>query len=81
MSTVTVSPKYQVVIPKEAREKIHLKKGQKMIVIVKGRVISLIPDRPLSELRGSAKGISLKGLREKKDISERANTAINFLNI
>ena len=67
MGTVTLSPKYQVVIPKEAREKVHLKKGQKIVVIVKGGIISLIPERPLKELRGFAKGISREGLRDKRD--------------
>ncbi len=67
MSSVTVSPKYQVVIPKEARERMHLKKGQKMIVIVKNGILSLIPDRPLVDLKGFIKGMSPRGLREKKN--------------
>lgn len=67
MSTVTVSPKYQVVIPREVREKIRLKSGQKVVVIVKQGVISLIPDRPLTKLRGFAKSLSQRGLREKKE--------------
>ena len=67
MNRVTVSPKYQVVIPKDAREQMHIKKGQKMIVVVKGRVLTYVPDRPLSELRGFLKGMKPGGLREKKD--------------
>lgn len=67
MSTVTISPKYQVVIPKEAREQIRLKKGQKVIVIVKNGIISLVPARPLTELKGFAKGVTSHGLREKKE--------------
>jgi len=39
MSTTTISPKYQVVIPKEVREKLHLKSGQRMTVVVKGGVV------------------------------------------
>ncbi len=65
MGTTTVSPKYQVVIPKEARIKLHIEKGQKMIVLVKDNIITLIPDRSLSELRGFVRGISKKGIREK----------------
>ncbi|MBI2119137.1 MAG: AbrB/MazE/SpoVT family DNA-binding domain-containing protein [Elusimicrobia bacterium] len=67
MGIVTISPKYQVVIPKEAREKTHLKKGQKMIVVVKSGIISFIPSRELSEFRGFAKGMDKQNIREKKD--------------
>ena len=67
MNTVTVSPKYQVVIPRDVREQFHIKKGQKMIVVVKGGVITFVPDRPLSELRGFLKGMKPGDLREKKD--------------
>lgn len=67
MGTVRVSPKYQVVIPKDIREKMHLKRGQEMVVVVKGGIVSFIPSRPLSELRGFLKGMSKEGIREKKD--------------
>ena len=36
MGITTISPKFQVVIPKEVREKLHLKSGQRMAVLVKG---------------------------------------------
>ena len=67
MSQVLISTKYQVVIPKDVRNGMHLKPGQKVICIAKDGIIHLIPDRPISSLRGFAKGISTKGLREKKD--------------
>ena len=67
MPGVLISTKYQVVIPKEVRVDLHLKPGQKMICIAKDGVIHLIPDRPISSLRGFAKGMSIKGLREKED--------------
>lgn len=67
MARTRVSPKYQVVIPKEARESANLKVGQELQVIVKGGVITLVPDRPLAQLRGFAKGIRTDDLREKKD--------------
>ena len=54
---VTVSPKYQVVIPKEIREKLGLNPGQKLEVMVYEGRIELIPVRPISELRGAFKGI------------------------
>jgi AbrB family looped-hinge helix DNA binding protein len=67
MSQTTVSSKYQVVIPKEIRERVHLRPGQKLAVIVRGNVISLVPDIPLEDLRGFLKGMKTEGLREKVD--------------
>lgn len=67
MTQVVVSPKYQVVIPKEVREKLPLHKGQKMIVMAKGEVIVLLPAAPLKHYRGFLKGMDAKNIREKKD--------------
>ncbi len=67
MSIARISPKYQLVIPKEAREKAHLRKGQDVAVLVKGQIITLVPVRPLKHLKGFAKGMSREGIREKKD--------------
>jgi len=67
MARTRVSPKYQVVIPKEVRESMGLKVGQELQVVTKGGVITLVPERPLSDLRGFAKGIRTDNLREKKD--------------
>jgi hypothetical protein len=36
-------------------------------VVAKGGVISLVPERPLSELRGLLRGASTEGVREKRD--------------
>jgi len=41
--------------------------GQELEVIAKGGTITLVPDRPLSSLRGFAKGIRIDELREKND--------------
>jgi AbrB family looped-hinge helix DNA binding protein len=67
MAQSTISPKYQVVIPKEIREEIPLRAGQVVQVLVKNGVITLIPDRPLSSLRGFLKGMEINGFREKED--------------
>ena len=64
MHTVTVSPKYQVVIPKTIREAMHLRPGQKMKVIEYDGRIELIPDRNISELKGFLKGINTEFERE-----------------
>lgn len=67
MAKTRVSPKYQVVIPKEIRESADLKVGQELQVVSKGGMITLVPERPLSALRGFAKGIRTDHLRDKKD--------------
>lgn len=67
MARTKVSPKFQVVIPKEVRESANLKVGQELQVVSKGGVITLVPERPLSSLRGFAKGVRTDNLREKKD--------------
>jgi AbrB family looped-hinge helix DNA binding protein len=65
MQTVTVSPKYQIVIPKAVREALHLRPGQKMQVIEYAGRVELIPERDIKELRGFLKGINTKFKREE----------------
>ncbi|MCG6535354.1 MAG: AbrB/MazE/SpoVT family DNA-binding domain-containing protein [Syntrophales bacterium LBB04] len=65
MQSVTVSPKYQVVIPKTVREALKLRPGQKMQVIEYAGRIELIPERDIQELRGFLKGINTEFVREK----------------
>jgi AbrB family looped-hinge helix DNA binding protein len=64
MSTVTVSPKYQVVIPKEIRRSLKIQPGQKVQVIAYGSRIELVPVRPLKRMRGFLKGIETHVRRE-----------------
>jgi AbrB family looped-hinge helix DNA binding protein len=64
MQSVTVSPKYQVVIPKTVREALNLRPGQKMQVIEYAGRIELIPERDIKELRGFLKGIHTEFKRE-----------------
>jgi len=68
MLTVTVSPKYQVVIPKSIRETLRLRPGQKMQVVEYEGRIELIPERDIKELRGFLKGINTEFKREKDRI-------------
>jgi len=58
MATVTVSPKYQIVIPREVRDAAHIKPGAKMEVILYDGQIHLVPLTPLGSLYGSLKGIN-----------------------
>jgi len=64
MNTVTVSPKYQIVIPKNIRDALQLRPGQKMKVMDYNGRIELIPDRDISELKGFLKGINTDFIRE-----------------
>jgi AbrB family looped-hinge helix DNA binding protein len=68
MQTVTVSPKYQVVIPKTVREALNVRPGQKMQVIEHDGRIEFIPERDLKELRGFLKGINTEFKREEDRI-------------
>jgi len=67
MSVVTVSSKFQVVIPQEVRKKMSLKPGQRVIVIEKDGVVHLIPEKPLKKMRGFVKGVTTENLREEED--------------
>jgi bifunctional DNA-binding transcriptional regulator/antitoxin component of YhaV-PrlF toxin-antitoxin module len=67
MATVTVSAQYQVEIPLEVRLEIPLEVGQRMTVVTKGGVISLVPEQPLAKLRGIAKGADVNGFRDEQD--------------
>ncbi len=67
MATTTISSKYQVVIPKDVREKLYLKSGQKMTVVVKGGVVYLIPEKPIESFKGFLKGMNIKDIREDKE--------------
>lgn len=67
MGRTRVSTKYQIVIPKDVRAKVGIKPGQEFQVVAKGNVITLVPDRPISAMRGFLRGIRTSGFREKKD--------------
>jgi AbrB family looped-hinge helix DNA binding protein len=58
MTTITVSPKFQVVIPKEIRKKLNLKPGQKLQVIQLGNRIEYIILKDVKESRGFLKGMN-----------------------
>jgi AbrB family looped-hinge helix DNA binding protein len=64
METVTISPKFQVVIPKAIREKLSLSPGQKIQAIAYEDRIELIPVQPIKKMRGFLKGIDTRVERE-----------------
>lgn len=67
MVTVKISSKFQVVIPEEVRKKANIKPGQKVVVIEKDGIISIIPQRNMKDLKGSMKELSTEGIRDEGD--------------
>ncbi len=63
-NTVTISPKYQVVIPKAIREQMNLRPGQKIRVLAYGDHLSFVPARPIKSMRGFLKGMDASFERE-----------------
>ena len=66
METVTVSPKYQVVIPSRIRKSLRLKPGQKIKVILYDNRIEMIPVKSVEEARGFLRGIDTTVDRESE---------------
>ena len=67
MTTVTVSPKFQVVIPQQVRQSLGVKIGQKMVVLAYDNRIVMIPERPIQQSRGSLKGLDTSLERDQED--------------
>lgn len=67
METVSISTKYQVVIPRAARKQLRVKPGQKMQVIIYDNRVVLIPVRSIREARGSLRGLNTENLRDEAD--------------
>ncbi len=67
MAQAVVSTKFQVVIPKEIRRDIGLRSGQRVQIIAKSGVITMVPDQPIARMKGFLKGMKSRAPREKKD--------------
>ena len=65
MKAVTISPKYQIVIPRDVRETLRIKPGDKMQVLNYANRIELVPVRKLNSMRGFLKEIDTIVVREK----------------
>ena len=65
MDTVTLSPKFQVVIPLAIREALHLTAGEKLRVLRYGDRVEVIPVRPIQQLRGFLRGMDTTLPREE----------------
>ena len=67
MDTVTLSPKFQVVIPKRVRERMSLRAGEKLEVISFDDRVELIPVHPMAEMRGFLHGLDPSFERDRED--------------
>ena len=65
MDTVTISPKFQVVIPRAVREQLGLEPGQKVQALAYNNRVELIPVQPLRRMRGFLKGIDTSVARDR----------------
>jgi len=64
MNTVTVSPKFQVVIPLVVRVALGLRPGEKLRVMRFDDRVELVPVRPIRKMRGFLKGMDTAIRRE-----------------
>ena len=67
METVTVSSKYQVIIPEKVRRATGIKPGDKMAVIIKHNIIHYVPIKPLETTKGMVPGLDSIDLRDEHD--------------
>ena len=67
MKAVTISSKWQIVIPREERERLKLTKGEKLLVVPWDDAFVLMPDRDISELRGAFPKLSADDIRDEND--------------
>jgi len=65
MQTVTISPKYQVVIPKEIRKALHLVPGEKLQVFYYQHRLEFVPMKDIKKMRGFLKGIDTQIERDQ----------------
>jgi AbrB family looped-hinge helix DNA binding protein len=68
-ATVTVSPKFQIVIPKPVREKLNIHVGQELLVYAFDGALRIEIPKPITELRGIARGIRWE--RSDRDRNDR----------
>ena len=67
MHVATLTSKFQIGIPKAFRDDLGLKAGQQFVFIAKGDTIVMVPQRHVSELRGSFKGANTRDVRDRTE--------------
>ncbi|MFW5750269.1 MAG: AbrB/MazE/SpoVT family DNA-binding domain-containing protein [Planctomycetota bacterium] len=68
MTAVAVSPKFQVVIPKDIRRQLDIKPGQKVDVLAVGGTIHIVPVASIRSLKGAFPGIATEVDRDDRDL-------------
>lgn len=67
MEAVTISSKFQVVIPREVREQFDLKPGQKLVFIPYNGTLRVVVVPPIEKARGMLTGMNVEAVREEED--------------
>lgn len=67
MQVATLSAKYQISIPKQIREQLHLEAGQQFIFLAKGNGLHLVPKRNFEQIKGLLKGANTNNIRDRRD--------------
>ncbi|WP_353200469.1 AbrB/MazE/SpoVT family DNA-binding domain-containing protein [Sandarakinorhabdus sp.] len=70
MNTVTVSPKFQIVIPKEIRNRLSIEPGQKLTAMVWDGQLTFVPQLSLADLRGICAGMENDFVRDRSDLDK-----------
>jgi AbrB family looped-hinge helix DNA binding protein len=73
MYTVTISPKFQICIPKALRNELHIKAGQKFIIILHANSLQLVPKRDLADVRGIMSGAHRENIRDRNERNEKVS--------
>ena len=71
MSAVTLSARFQISIPKDVREEMGLRPGQKFEVLRIGRTLRLVPQPRMEDLFGLGRGVNPTGYRDRGDRNAR----------
>lgn len=67
MFSATISSKFQICIPKQLREQLHIEAGQQFVFIVHGNAIQLVPKRSLNDVKGIMKGANTANTRDRHE--------------
>ncbi len=70
MNITTLSPKFQVMIPKKVREEMKLKAGAKFVVFSYDNRVMMVPEKTAKDIRGIAKGVDLNFERDPDRLTE-----------
>lgn len=71
MTSITLSSNFQVSLPKSVREELRLEAGQRFLVMARGAVVSLVPERDMAWARGKLKGAGTTDVRNREDRQAR----------